>query len=163
MKKLFIIAMVTLLGFSFVGVSTVIAQQCEGTGTPGYWKNHLDAWGDESIIVGGTPYTPEQAIVLMKTPVKGDKSLTLFKATVAAMLNVSVQNCDPPPDDCLRKCWKDTQVCDPLGQANAWLADNNVLSGVSAHTDEWQYSHGESIYWCLDDYNNGLLNEPARD
>jgi hypothetical protein len=84
MKKIFIVAMVTLLGFTFVGVSTVMAKDdCLGTGTPGYWKNHIDAWGGGSIIVAGIPYTPEEAIDLMKRPVKGDKSLTLFKATVA--------------------------------------------------------------------------------
>jgi hypothetical protein len=81
------------------------------------------------------------------------------------MLNVSINNCEPPPDDCpyIQKCWKDTDICDPICQANAWLANNTVTSGVGAFTDEWQYSHGEDIYLCLDAYNNGKVNESDRD
>src|SRR5262249_27465523 len=33
-----------------------------GTGTPGYWKNHPDAWPVSSITVGGVTYTKDQAI-----------------------------------------------------------------------------------------------------
>jgi hypothetical protein len=33
-----------------------------GTGTPGYWKNHPDAWPVSSITVGGVAYTKAQAI-----------------------------------------------------------------------------------------------------
>jgi hypothetical protein len=33
-----------------------------GTGTPGYWKNHPDAWPVTQITVGGIVYTKVQAI-----------------------------------------------------------------------------------------------------
>jgi hypothetical protein len=157
MKKILFVAMVALLGVSFVGASVAIASECERS--PGYWKNHQEAWQGATILVGGTAYNYNTAVLIMKQPVKGDKSLTLFKATVAATLNVEVNGCEPPPLDCppIHKCWKDTNICDPLQQANAWLADNNVLSGVGAFTDEWQYSHGEDIYLCLDAYNNGIF------
>ncbi len=51
----------------------------------------------QSIEVGGVSYLPVEAIAIMKTPVRGDKSITLFKATAAATLNIQVLNCPPPP------------------------------------------------------------------
>ena len=166
MKKIFIVAMVTLLGFSFVGVSTVIAEEdCDpGTGTPGYWMNHPDAWPIDGFFIGEDSFTQEEAIRLMRLPVKGDKTLTLFPAYVAALLNVQCGNDRPP-----RLCEPLTEgecpfaSCDPLGQAHDWLDDFEVLTGIKGNNKNWQESHGESIYLCLDDYNNGLLNVQSRD
>lgn len=159
MKKIFILAVATLLVFSFIGVSTVTAEQCEKS--PGFWKNHPEAWGIENIVVGGKTYTPAQAIKIMQTPVRGDKSYTLFKAAVATTLNISTGQCSPPPPppECtpLTACWPNG-TCDPLAQANLWLAAYGVGTGVRASTDMWQYSHGESIYLCLDAYNNGFFS-----
>lgn len=156
MKKLLIAAMVTLLGLSFVGASTATANTCGpvGTGTPGYWMNHPEAWPFDEITVGLQTLTKDQAIALMKMPVKGDKSLTMFAAFVAAKLNVMIGNCPPPPPP----------DCYTLGEVNMWLTNFPVLSGVEASSEAWQYSHGEALYWCLDDYNNGLLpGIPSRD
>jgi len=43
------------------GFFTLPVQQ-PGTGTPGYWKNHPEAWPVSSITVGGLTYTKAQAI-----------------------------------------------------------------------------------------------------
>lgn len=53
--------------------------------SPGYWKNH--DWPVDSIQIGGVCYTEAQAKEIMCQPVKGDKTITLFKALVAAKLN----------------------------------------------------------------------------
>jgi hypothetical protein len=48
MKKVFMIAMVLMFGLSIMAVSNAIAEDCgpPGVGSPGYWKNHPDAWPD---------------------------------------------------------------------------------------------------------------------
>lgn len=144
-----VIAVVTFL--SGACLATAGARDCSpvGTGTPGYWMNHPEAWPVDEIPVGGQTYTRELAIEIMKLPVKGDKSLTMFAAYVAAWLNVEIGNC--PPD------------CYTLNEVNTWLFNFPVFSGVKANSEAWQHSHGEALYWCLDDFNNGLLNSPSRD
>ena len=47
-----------------------------GTGTPGYWKNHPNAWPVATIIVGGVPYTKAQAIAWL-SKVGKDKTTTI--------------------------------------------------------------------------------------
>ena len=169
MKKILIVATLTLFGLSFLGISTAIAGECMER-SQGYWKNHPEKWGVGEITVGFQPYNVADAIELMKTPVKGDKWLTLFKQTVAATLNVQ-HGCPPPPvppEICanLTLCWDGNppdiaipeQICAPLDQANLWLSafgGNN--RPVAASTDPWQNSHGEDTYTCLDAYNNGAF------
>src|SRR6185503_10780085 len=62
----FSVAQVTVVGnnnrdtdFGFFGSA---AAQQPGTGTPGYWKNHANAWPVQEIPVGGIIYTKAQAI-----------------------------------------------------------------------------------------------------
>src|SRR2546428_10904751 len=62
-----------------------------GTGTPGYWKNHPDAWPVSSITVGGVSYTKAQAIYWLGH-VGTDKTTTMFSSLVPAMLNVLIGN-----------------------------------------------------------------------
>jgi hypothetical protein len=161
MKKTFMLTLVLMFGICAMGISTVIAgDYCpkgDGTGTPGYWKNHSDAWppGFE-ITFDECPVDPlvldkDAIIALMDGPVAGNKWITLFKAYVAALLNVEENgNCEP----C---CWWYSDSCGiNLDTVYAWLADN-CGTRVRANSDEWQYSHGEAEYLCLDDYNNGDL------
>ena len=133
--------------------------ECPGTGTPGYWKNHPDAWPVEVIVVGCVSYSKDAAINIMKMSVSKDKTITLFKALVAAKLNVAA-GC------------KDCCVADCIECADSLLCEVGVLSGQKASSDFWQGEGGgsccnakgaEYYYLCLDDYNNGLLCEPARD
>ena len=66
--------------------------------SPGYWKNHPEAWPVNTITIGGVTYTKEEAICYMKMPVKGDKTITMFKALVSAKLN-EANGCTVP--DCI--------------------------------------------------------------
>jgi hypothetical protein len=123
-----------------------------GCGTPGYWMNHPEAWQFDSTIItsitiGGITYSQADAIALMKAPVKGDKTLILFPALVAAELNVLIGNCD---------CC----IADVIAAADAWLADHPAGSDDVTNCD-WKC--GEPLYLCLDAYNNGLLCAPSRD
>jgi len=58
------------------------------TGTPGYWKNHSDAWPVSSLIVGGVHYTKAQLMVILDQSTGGDATIKLFHHLVAAKLNV---------------------------------------------------------------------------
>ena len=48
-----------------------------GTGTPGYWKNHPDAWPVPSITIGGVTYLKADAITALSKITK-DKTLSLI-------------------------------------------------------------------------------------
>jgi hypothetical protein len=152
MKKKLLILIALMLGVSFIGISVATAgDDCDppGTGSPGYWMNHPDAWPVSNIYICGFEYSTAEAIELMERPVRGDKWLTLFRAYIAARLNINIGN--PRPEDC---CISDVEE---------WLCDNLSESGVKASSDAWQ-SNGECLYWCLDDYNNGLQDgAPSRD
>ena len=87
----------------------------------------------------------------------------MFKAYVAALLNLYIGNCPVYCDD---PVWGGIDLFEadawfdfiPGGTANYWGIK------VKARSELWQESHGEAIYWCLDDYNNGLLEGiPSRD
>jgi hypothetical protein len=156
MKKTFMIALVLMFGICAMGISTVIAgDYCPkgyGTGTPGYWKNHPEAWpADFEITFNNVPYDRDAAIAIMDGPVAGNKWITQFKAYVAAYLNVEEnKNCTP----C---CYWDGDSCGiNLRTAGVWL-DDFQGTRVRANSTAWQDSHGEAEYICLDDYNNGDL------
>jgi hypothetical protein len=131
-------------------VNDYTCDESPGTGTPGYWKNHPEAWPVEEITIGGVTYTKEDAIGFMMTPERGDKTLTMFRALVAARLNVLIGN----DDSCIAAT---IEAAD-----NYWMAMYGpVGSGVSGDSEAWMT--GEPLYLELDDYNNGLLCAPARD
>jgi hypothetical protein len=119
-----------------------------GTGTPGYWKNHPNAWPVTSITVGGRTYTKAQAIALMKTPIKGDKSLNMFQQFVSAALNIAIGN----DSSCIE---------DVFLAADAWLAAHPAGSNVKANSSAWK--QGSPLHTNLDEYNNGRLCAPHRD
>jgi len=116
--------------------------------SPGYWKNHPEAWPVEEITIGGVTYSKEQAIAIMSMPVQGDKSYTMFKALVAAKLNVLAGS----DDSC---------VSDIISTADIWMATYGpVGSGIVAGGKNSPWRTGEALYRTLDDYNNGSLCVP---
>jgi hypothetical protein len=117
-----------------------------GTGTPGYWKNHPDAWPVSTITVGGNTYTDAQAIAWLGKVGK-DKSTTMFSALVPAMLNIMVGN----DGSC---------VNGTIAAANTWMAAHPVGSNIAGSSDAW--AAGEPLQSTLDSYNNGLLCAPHR-
>jgi len=119
-----------------------------GTGTPGYWKNHPEAWPVASITVGGVSYTMEQALFWLDNVGK-DKTTTMFSSLVPAKLNVLVGN----DSSC---------VASTIALADAWLATYGpVGSGVHAASFAWKV--GEPLHRLMDNYNNGMLCAPHRD
>jgi hypothetical protein len=119
-----------------------------GTGTPGYWKNHPECWPADRVLLGNVSYSKAEAIAILKSRTKGDKSYTLAKAYIAAKLNTLIGN----DSSC---------VDETLNAANAWFVEHPVGSGVSADSPAWE--QGEVYKDILDDYNNGLLCAPARE
>jgi hypothetical protein len=132
-----------LLQFEFT-----VGQGGPGTGTPGYWKNHPEAWPVDSIVIGGNSYTKAQAIAWMNTPVNGDKTKTMFAHLVCAKLNVLIGNAH----DCIDAT---------IASADAWMALHPVGSGVAGNSAAWTV--GAPLANMLDAYNNGLLCAPHRD
>ena len=128
------------------GFYTPSVQQ-PGTGTPGYWKNHPDAWPVGSITVGGVTYTKSQAITWLGKVGK-DKTTTMFSSLVPAMLNMLIGN----DGSC---------VNGTIAAANTWMATYGpVGSNVPASSYAW--SVGEPLHQIMDAYNNGLLCAPHR-
>jgi hypothetical protein len=118
-----------------------------GTGTPGYWKNHPDAWPVSKITVGGVIYTKAQAIYWLGKVGK-DKTTTMFSSLVPAMLNVLIGN----DGSCVNGA---------IADGNAWMAlYGPVGSNVAASSPAWLA--GEPTHQTLDAYNNGLLCAPHR-
>lgn len=121
--------------------------QCPGTGTPGYWKNHPEAWPVDTITIGCATYSKSKAIWWMNQS-DGDKTITLFRALVAAKLNILIGN----DSSCIQST---------IDAADTWLCKYKLGSGISGSSKAWK--SGEPLYLALDKYNNGLMCCPARD
>lgn len=156
-RFLLLIACASLL----IGTASACYNECL---SPGYWKNHED-WPGDSITIGYITYyqnpecgkpSYEDARELMCQPVKGDKSVTLFKALVAAKLNQE-NNCYTP---CVVETAIEGANC-LIAPYSSSFEDQCVMK---ANSDKWQgwYSDcgcwndgGEYYYEILDAYNNG--------
>lgn len=119
-----------------------------GTGTPGYWKNHPEAWPVATITIGGRTYTKAQAIALMNVGESGDKTYTVFRHLVSAKLNLLIGT----EASCINAS---------IAAADAWMATYPVGSGVAGKSAAWGQISGTAT--TLDNYNNGLLCAPHRD
>jgi hypothetical protein len=123
------------------------AVQAPGTGTPGYWKTHPEAWPVTSISVGGVSYSREQAINWLDNVGK-DKTTTMFSSLVSAKLNLLVGN----DGSC---------VSSTIDKADAWMATYGPVGhGVAASSYAWKV--GEPLHRQMDNYNNGMLCAPHR-
>jgi hypothetical protein len=115
-----------------------------GAGTPGYWKNHPEAWPVQQITIGNVTYSKHDAIKIMDEPGRGDKTYDMFSHLVAAKLNVAYGT----DSSCINAT---------IAAADTWMATYGpVGSNVRANSDAWKNS-GEALKNTLDDYNNGLL------
>lgn len=127
-------------------LQTPVAQP--GTGTPGYWKNHPEAWPVSSITIGGVSYTKAEAIAWLEKVGK-DRTITMFSSLVPAKLNVLIGN----DGSC---------VSSTINAADDWMATYGpVGSGVHAASYAWKV--GEPLHRQLDNYNNGMLCAPHRE
>ena len=121
-----------------------------GTGTPGYWKNHPEAWPVNEITIGGMTYTKSQAIDIMETsnPGQKDKTYDMFRHLVTAKLNVII--------GCESSCIDQTII-----DTDAWMTIHPVGSDVYASDSEWQAI--EPKYNLLVAYNEGDLCALSRE
>lgn len=132
--------MVAFFSLILVGIpSAAVADDDSCCKTPGYYKNHPDKWPVTEITIGGVTYSKTTAIDWIKSSVQGDKRITMFKALVAAKLNV-LSDCDP--------C---DIIAGTIDAADGWFASYG-LAPVPASSDAWQ--EGECLYVTLDIYNN---------
>lgn len=113
-----------------------------GTGTPGYWKNHPDAWPTETINIGGVTFDKPDAIIEMKRPTRKDMTRVMFRALVAAKLNVMIGN----DGSCISEF---------IQAADIWMLDHPLGTGVRGRDAAWD--EGEPIKDMLNHYNNGRL------
>jgi hypothetical protein len=131
--------------FGFHSTGTV----SPGTGTPGYWKNHPEAWPSSTISIGGVTYSVANAISYMGK-VSKDKRISLFTALVAAKLNVAIGN-------------ENSCIAARITEADAWMSLHQLVPGsvpVAAGSEDWQAI--AEAHKDLDDYNNGRLCAPHR-
>ncbi len=143
------VMVVTLLALSLSAAATPIASACEDgccdcTRTPGYWKNHPEQI--TTVQIGPTKYNRDEILGIMQAPGAGNKLYTMFKALVAAKLNVA----NGANSDC---------IADTIAAADAWFYQFGLVGGESSlpASDPAWWKEGEPLYWALDDYNNGLL------
>jgi len=120
-----------------------------GTGTPGYWKNHPEAWPVQTITIGGVTYTKAQAIDLLDQTGK-DKFITIFSSLVSAKLNVMIGN----DSSC---------VASTITQADSWMATYGQPGHVAVAASSYAWKVGEPLHRLMDNYNNGMLCAPHRD
>ncbi len=116
-----------------------------GTGTIGYWKNHPEAWPITSMIIGASVLSQGDAISILKTPTRGDKTISMAKQLIAAKLNVAFGN----DDSC---------IAATMAASDLWLIDHG---GVGSGQRRWE--DGDLLHDDLDAYNNGQLCAPHRD
>jgi hypothetical protein len=118
-----------------------------GVGSPGFWKNHPDAWPVAEITIGEVLYARSEAIEIMSAHEKGDKTYSMFRALLAAKLNLLVGT-------------EPTCIAETVEQADEWMANYGPPgSGVAGSSSAWE--QGEPIKDRLDAYNNGRLCAPS--
>ncbi len=136
--------------WSIIRFNFTVIPSSPGTGTPGYWMNHPEAWPEPGVTIGGNYYLVADAIALMKAPGATDKTYTMFAALVAAKLNVLIGN-------------NASCIASTITAADSWMMTYPVGSGVAAGGGRSPWRVGEPLYFLLDAYNNGLLCAPHRD
>ena len=116
--------------------------------SPGYWKNHPEAWPVGQITVGGVTYSRAQALAWLDSVGK-DRTTTMFSSLVSAMLNAMVGN--------------DTScVATTITAADQWMATYGPV-GKGVHAASYAWKIGEPLHRLMDNYNNGMLCAPHRD
>ncbi len=116
--------------------------------TPGYWKNHPDAWGVSALTLGGTTYDAACLDGVLDMRTRGDIRVKLFHHLIAAKLNL-IAGTDPGP------------IASTIADADAYLATvvadcgSMQLSGDRPQGAEKDLV--EALLTTLDLYNNNEL------
>jgi hypothetical protein len=86
-----------------------------GTGTPGSWKNHPEAWPVDSLTIGGMEYSQAEIIALLEANDSLDVTFILFRSLAAAERDALVGN----DYNCL---------ADTLAAADDWLVEYDAAA-----------------------------------
>lgn len=109
--------------------------------TPGYWKNHPEAWPIESIMIGGITYTKAEALEILWMANAKDATYQLASHLIAAKLNVANGVTAP------------TSVLNAIADADDFL-ENDYPLGTNPRGADREYA-----LWLkdiLDNFNNGF-------
>ena len=101
--------------------------------TIGYWKTHPEAWPVSSLSICGAVLDQSELISVLKTPVRGDKTISMAHQLIAGLLGGVDAACGT------------TLTTD----AEDWLCSHG---GIAAGRKQWD--GGEALKDALDDYNN---------
>ena len=116
--------------------------------TPGFWKNHPDAWPVDNLDVGCRNYVRGELIAILEMPIKHDKLLIMTHHLIAAKLNVlngsdaSIQGAIDDGDALLCGLGRilgrvDKAVKSELVDIKDYLADYNELGCPGDEIDEF--------------------------
>ncbi|RJP67585.1 MAG: DNRLRE domain-containing protein [Candidatus Abyssobacteria bacterium SURF_17] len=113
-------------------------------GTPGYWKNHPDAWPVDTLTLGAQSYSFAELLAILNMPTGGDASIILAHHLIAAKLNI-LAGADP------------TAASAAIAEADALFAlfAGKLPYGVRSNTTIGRAMN--DVKDVLDDYNNGDL------
>lgn len=129
-----------------------------GVRTPGYWKNHPDAWPVDQITIGNQAYTRAQAIEIMNKATRKNMWALMFAHVVSAELNLL--------NGVLAYCGSDIDhIVQWVADGKDWLAAYQDQQPVRANQSAWT-DEAEIIKNTLDAFNNGELSlacAPAAD
>jgi Mg-chelatase subunit ChlD len=114
------------------------ASNCGCTLTQGYWKNHESAWPVSELQLGDVDYDQSALLVLLRTPVRGDVSLTLAHQLIAAKLNVAAGA-------------DDGDIYVSIDAADAWLTSKGGTLPLGKKGD----ATATELASLIDDWNNG--------
>ena len=78
--------------------------------TPGYWKNHPEAWGATTLTIGGGRYDQACLLTQLSQPTRGDIRIKLIHHLIAAKLNTIAG-----AEDAAR-------IADTITAADRWLS-----------------------------------------
>ena len=117
-----------------------------GTGTRGYWVNHEENWPVNGLSLGGTWYSKDQCLAILRRPTKGDRSYSMAAQLIAAKLNVA--------NGALHDCIDET-----ISSADTWMSTYKINS--KPNNNAWNL--GVDYHDTLDDYNNGRMCAPHMD
>ena len=86
--------------------------------TPGYWKNHPEAWQMQTVTIGGVEYSQAEAIDLLGSNAK-DATYKLASHLIAAELNAA---------SAFYGTYNPNTVRSYINQANAFLTEHPLGS-----------------------------------
>jgi len=128
-----------LIGAGSVDTGSWTPEDHGCTHTPGYWKNHPEAWPQDQIEIGGVVYLDAEAIAVLETPPGGDATYILAHQLIAATVN-TLAGAEPDA------------VEGTIQEANAWL-EARPLGSDPANPDR---GRGIELSAALRDFNEGI-------